>query len=79
MDKLCDFIIAIQCPREVREKRVMERSGMTAEKMKVLMDRQISEADRLMKSQYVIHNTGTIEEAQTKMRGIISHLVEFYK
>lgn len=78
MDRLCDFVIAIQCPREVRELRVMQRPNMTHEKMTALMDRQISEADRLVRSQYIIHNTGTLEEAQTKMRDIITHLKGFY-
>lgn len=76
--KRCDVVIAIQCPREIREQRVMQRPGMSAEKMKLLMDKQIDETFRLMNSQYIIHNTGTIEQAQTKMRGIITHLREFY-
>lgn len=78
MDRMCDFVIAIQCPREVREERVMQRPGMTREKMTALMDRQISEADRLLRSQYIIHNTGSVTEAELKMAGIIRHLKEFY-
>jgi len=78
MDKLCDFIIAVQCPREVREQRVMQRPGMTREKMTVLMDKQISEATRLSNSHYIIHNTGTVEDSQAKMTDIITHLKEFY-
>jgi len=73
-----DMVIAIQCPREIREERVMARPGMSREKMTLLMDKQITEADRLLRSQYIIHNTGTIEESQSKMLGIIEHLREFY-
>lgn len=76
--KQCDFVIAIQCPREIREERVMKRPGMTQEKMILLMDRQISEADRLVKSHYIIHNDGVIESAQMKMRNIIEHLKGLY-
>lgn len=77
-DKKCDMVIAIQCPREIREERVMQRPGMSREKMTLLMDKQISESDRLMKSQYIIHNDKSIEEAQAKMAGIIENLKEFY-
>jgi len=78
-NKHCDFVIAIQCPREIREERVMGRPGMTREKMELLMDRQISEADRLVKSHFIIHNDGVIESAQMKMRNIIEYLKGFYR
>lgn len=77
-DKQCDMIIGVLCPREVREERVMKRPGMTAEKMKLLMDKQVDESFRLLNSHYIIHNDNSIEEAQAKMAGIIDHLKEFY-
>lgn len=76
--KRCDVVIAIQCPREIREERVMQRPGMTREKMKLLMDRQVDETFRLMNSQYIIHNDKSIDEAKAKMAGIIAHLKDFY-
>jgi dephospho-CoA kinase len=75
----CDFIIAIQCPREIREERVMKRPGMSHDKMKLLMDKQISEADRLLKSHFIIHNDGEIQTAEAKMLSIIEHLKGFYE
>ena len=77
-DKRVDMIIAIQCPREIREARVMQRPGMTREKMTMLMDRQIDETFRLMNSHYIIHNDNGIAEAKAKMAGIIEHLKDFY-
>ena len=77
-DKKCDMVIAIQCPREVREARVMQRPGMTREKMTMLMDRQIDETTRLVKSHYIIHNDEGIDVAKCKMTRIVEHLKEFY-
>lgn len=77
-DKHCDMIIAIQCPREIREERVMLRPGMTREKMTMLMDKQMSEADRLLRGHYIIHNDNGIEEAKAKMAKIVEHLKDFY-
>lgn len=78
MDKICDFVIAIQCPREIREARVMNRPGMTFEKMTALMDRQITESDRLVRSHYIVHNNETVDQAKEKMRTVITHLKGFY-
>lgn len=75
---LCDFIIAIQCPRHIREERVMKRPGMTSIKMAVLMDRQITEAARLLRSHFIIHNDGDLKDSEAKMLSIIEHLKEFY-
>jgi dephospho-CoA kinase len=77
-DKRCDMIIAIQCPREIREARVIQRPNMTQEKMKLLMDKQVDETFRLMNSHFIIHNDKSIEEAKAKMAGIIEHLKDFY-
>jgi dephospho-CoA kinase len=77
-DQECDFVIAIQCPREIREERVMKRPGMTAEKMKLLMDKQMSEEDRLLKGQFIIHTNQPVEKSIRSMGGILDHLREFY-
>lgn len=77
-DKKVDMVIGVLCPREIREERVIKRPGMTAEKMKLLMDKQVDESFRLLNSHYIIHNDKSIEEAQAKMAGIIDHLKEFY-
>jgi len=74
----CDFIVSVLCPREIREQRVMSRPNMSAEKMKLLMDKQHNDAYRVMHSHFNIHNTGTVEQAEEKMAGIIQHLKEFY-
>lgn len=74
----CDFTIAVLCPIEERRKRVMSRPGMTIEKMNLLMGRQLSEDQRLWRSDFVIENTGTIEEARDKMRDTINRIKEIY-
>lgn len=78
-ESMCDSVIAIQCPIEVRKARCMMREGMTDEKFAALSSRQISEGQRLFRSQYIIHNDGFVELAKDKMRQILTHLQEFYK
>lgn len=78
-EKLCDSVIAIQCPLEIRKARCMTRPNMTEEKFAALTARQLTEGQRLVRSQYIIHNDDDIEVAKTKMRRVIEHLKEFYQ
>ena len=77
-DKHVDKVIAILCPREIREERVLQRPGMTYEKMTLFMDLQMSEADRQDRSHYFVDNNGSIDDAKATMRHIIQNLKEFY-
>ncbi len=77
-DELCDSVIIVQCPRAIREERVMKRPGMTPEKMKLLMDKQLSDEERLDRGNFIVYTDSDIEDSRHIMTGILTHLQEFY-
>jgi dephospho-CoA kinase len=52
----CDYIIVVVAPRELRIKRVMERSGLTREEIESRMNHQWSDDDKIALSDFVIRN-----------------------
>ncbi|TVQ78854.1 MAG: dephospho-CoA kinase [Flavobacteriales bacterium] len=52
----CDYIIVVIAPRELRIKRVMERSGLTREEIESRMNHQWSDDDKIALSDFVIRN-----------------------
>lgn len=68
--KDCDITITITAPLETRIKRVMERDATTREKVLARINNQISDEERIAKSDYVIDNSN-IETAKIKIDEIL--------
>jgi dephospho-CoA kinase len=57
--KLCDQNILVLAPEAVRLRRVMDRDGVTAEQVKVRMDKQLPDEDKIKLADQVINNNET--------------------
>ncbi|MEC4003790.1 dephospho-CoA kinase [Flavobacterium sp. SUN052] len=54
--KDCDFIITVSAPLETRIERVLKRDATTREKILQRINNQLSDEERIARSQYVIKN-----------------------
>ena len=54
-----DAVVAVSAPEELRIQRVMARDGSTAEEVQDRMKRQLSEAERTERSDYIVLNDGS--------------------
>lgn len=57
-DKEVDKIVTVFAPEEIRIKRVMDRDGMTIDRVKSRMRNQMGEEEKIKRSDYVIVNDG---------------------
>lgn len=55
-DKGLDAIITVSAPEEIRIERVMKRDGIPKEKVLERISRQLSEEERIKRSDYVLRN-----------------------
>jgi dephospho-CoA kinase len=53
---ICDIIISVNSPRNIRIKRVMQRDNSTRIKVKDIMNNQWSDSKRNLLSNYIINN-----------------------
>jgi dephospho-CoA kinase len=58
LDKMLDKVIAVTAPEKLRQKRVMERQGMTEEKFAARQRFQFSETELTSRADFVIVNDG---------------------
>ncbi len=63
-DRLMDRIIAVTAPQEVRINRVMQRDGITREKVLEWMDRQIPQEETAARADFTIVNDGKADIEQ---------------
>ena len=74
-DLLCDVIISINAPKELRIKRVMARDKVAEKQVKAVMKNQWSDAKRNLLSNYYIKN---IDKGETllKIKKIFNNLTQ---
>jgi dephospho-CoA kinase len=71
-DKRVDVTVALSAPEDVQRNRVLARPGMTAEKLDQLMARQLPDAERRRRADYVVDSGTTLED----MRAALDRLIE---
>lgn len=76
MEDLVDIILVVFAKEEIQIKRIMERDNCTQEEAMRIIKAQISQQDKISKSDYTIDNSGTIEELKEKLNGFLEKIEE---
>lgn len=71
MEDLFDKIIFVYAPDELRLKRLILRNGYTREYARVRIDSQLSQDEKLKKSDIVIDNISTLAQLEKKVKAAI--------
>ena len=69
-----DKVIVVSAPATVQRERVMTREGMTTEKLDQLLARQLPDAAKKERAEFLIHTGGTHEETREQVRTILACL-----
>jgi dephospho-CoA kinase len=69
-----DKVIVVSAPEDVQRQRVLSRPGMTAEKLDALLARQLPDADKRARADFVIDTGGSLEETARQVEHILACL-----
>ncbi|WP_300530946.1 dephospho-CoA kinase [Maricaulis sp.] len=75
-DKMVDAVVVVHAPDAVRRERVLERPGMTADKLDAIIARQMPDADKLARADYAIETSQGLEDAREQVRSVIRAIRE---
>ncbi|MGE0564789.1 MAG: dephospho-CoA kinase [Pseudolabrys sp.] len=67
----CDAVVVVSAPADVQRTRVLERPGMTEGKFQVLLDRQIPDAEKRRRADFVVDSSRGFEAARAQVRDIL--------
>jgi dephospho-CoA kinase len=73
-DELCDKIVVVTAPADIQRDRVLEREGMTPEKFDGLLARQMSDADKRARADFIVYTDKGIEDARQQVHQILETL-----
>jgi dephospho-CoA kinase len=69
-----DYVIVVTAPREIQHLRVMARKGMTEDKFKAILARQMPDEEKCAKADFIVQTGFGMEKAMEQVREIIAGL-----
>lgn len=73
-DARVDVTVAVSAPPELQRQRVMARHGMTADKLEHLLARQLPDAERVAKADYVVDSGLSLQDMHDEIDKLIESL-----
>lgn len=74
LEKFCDKILVVYVKEEVQIERIMRRDGSSRELAKKIIDAQMNLGEKIKLADYIIENSGTIDELEKKIKLILSKI-----
>ncbi|NMG37975.1 dephospho-CoA kinase [Chelativorans sp. ZYF759] len=69
-----DRIVVVTAPADVQRERVLARPGMTAEKFEAILARQVPDAQKRARADFLVDTSLGIEAARKRVREILAEL-----
>jgi dephospho-CoA kinase len=69
-----DAVIVVTAPAELQRQRVLERPGMTDEKLKAILARQTPDSEKRRRAHFVIDTSRGLDHARDQVRASLADL-----
>lgn len=67
----CDAVVVVSAPPEVQRKRALERPGMTDEKLAALLAKQMPDAEKRRRADFVVDSSQGFDHTRAQIRDIL--------
>jgi dephospho-CoA kinase len=73
-EKRVDVVVVVSADAEVQRKRVLERAGMTQEKFAMILSRQVPDAEKRKRANFIVDTGHGLDAARRRVAEIIAAL-----
>src|SRR5215470_13214422 len=78
-DKRCDAIVVVSAPAAVQRARVFARPGMTEQKFAAILAKQMPDAEKRRRADFVVDTSKGFDAARTQVRDILVRIATMPK
>jgi dephospho-CoA kinase len=70
-DRRVDAVVVVSAPQQVQTARVLERPGMTIEKLDAILSKQMPDAEKRRRADFVVDTSRGFDAARAQVRAIL--------
>ena len=78
-DRRVDAVVVVSAPPDVQRARVLERPGMTIEKLESILSKQMPDAEKRRRADFVVDSSQGCESARAQVRAILDAVAKMPK
>ncbi|MGA2892769.1 MAG: dephospho-CoA kinase [Xanthobacteraceae bacterium] len=72
----CDAVVVVSAPAEIQRRRALERPGMTEEKFESLLAKQMPDAEKRRRADFIIDNSQSFDHVRAQIRDILQSVAK---
>ena len=78
-DRRCDAVVVVSAPPEIQRARVFERPGMTEQRFAAILAKQMPDAEKRARADFVVDTSRGFNAARTQVRDILARIATMPK
>jgi dephospho-CoA kinase len=71
LDCRCDAVVVVSAPPELQRRRAFERPGMNEDKFAAILAKQMPDAEKRRRADFILDSSGTFDYARAQVRDIL--------
>ena len=75
-DERCDAVVVVSAPAEMQRARAFERPGMSEEKFQALLAKQMPDAEKRARADFIVDSGQGFEHARAQVRDILAQVAK---
>jgi len=75
-EKRVDAVVVVTAPAEIQRQRVLERPGMTPDKLDALLAKQMPDSEKRARADFIVDSGGGLEAAREQVRTILRKIAK---
>jgi dephospho-CoA kinase len=73
-DERCDAVVVVSAPAEMQRQRAFERPGMSEEKFQAMLAKQMPDAEKRARADFIVDSGQGFERAHAQVRDILARV-----